>query len=189
MKFLLLFLCLFFSQVEFVFSQLHMKIKDLRVKQIVFDIGNEFEAMDYGPEIDVACLITNPTDSIYTLQLSTDSLNLDKLADIRYVFNYRGRIYRTFTDEIFWSFRGIIGKDTLDMMPPRVDIYPHQSIELFFSTHLLAFTSFTDRLDYTCLLLEILPTFRIYYKDPALSMISTEIMGVTLDDSCIKFSE
>lgn len=185
MKFLLLFLCLFFSQVEFVFSQLHMKIKDLRVKQIVFDIGNEFEAMDYGPEIDVACLITNPTDSIYTLQFSTDWGQIDKLADITYGFTYRGYEHKKNNNNVFWTFGGIIDKDTLEVMPPHLNIYPHQSIELFFSNDALFSTSIVNnQQEYMCLLLEILPTFRIYYKDPGLSMVSTEIMGVTLDDSC-----
>ncbi|WP_418500693.1 hypothetical protein [Culturomica massiliensis] len=184
MKFLFVFLFTFLIQTDLVFSQLRMKIKDLHIKHFVFEHAERGDE-SRGPEIKVTCLIINPTDSIYTLQFSTDWGQIDKLADITYGFTYRGYEHKKNNNNVFWTFGGIIDKDTLEVMPPHLNIYPHQSIELFFSNDALFSTSIVNnQQEYMCLLLETLPTFRIYYKDPGLSMVSTEIMGVTLDDSC-----
>lgn len=164
--------------------QLQMKIKHLHISNVISKPGVEnWNFYQNGPNFEFVFQIDNRSDTTFVLPLFNDPEQYSMIGDFLYCFNYHGKKYVQYSYVMFEIFSGVIGKDTLEMLPPTVTILPHQSIEIWTYPQFLTMTPVLKSIknNYTYDLLELLPTLKVYYDRPDFTLIATEIQEVSVD--------
>jgi hypothetical protein len=146
------------------FSQIEMRISDIKVSNIKYDpnANKIVEGDDDGPKISFTCIFSNVGENVIKL--------LPKKSKMELIFNYKQKNYSIdFIQN--WPFQE---KDSLIIERKKTE-----KIEFFFA-YLLLGTSLWIRLedsgvhDFTTIVQELLPTLRMHYKDPKNEFFSTK---------------
>ena len=192
-KYIVLFY-LFVSGSTVGYSQLTMVVKDLSVCNVVIPEDADSDVFEVGPIFRVTCVIENRTDTIVTLYLKRLKSYIDD-ASLYYYFTFQNKEYKSngWCDPYWNGFSGILGNDTLDLLPPSVILNSGDSVTLYdyayiFSNDPLLIKGY-GVMDYTDRILEILPTLKIYYVDSHLTLEASKILNVSLIDSCRESQE
>lgn len=167
------------------YGQLQMKIKYLHIKDVICQSGvDDWDFRQSGPILELVCLIENKSDSVFVFPVSEDPEQWVHIGRFLYNFSYKGKKYMEPSgNDMFSEYSGVIGRDTLDTLPPTIFIQPHQTIELWTYAKFFSLLPFWDanKNDYTRELLEILPTLKVRYETPKFTLFTTEIMNVSVD--------
>lgn len=161
-KYLLTFI--FFVCIMNLYSQVKLEIAELNVSNIKPNLRDEIydEEETDGPYIYIKCAFFNESDSVILLSPSK--------AKIEILFNYRATDYYV---DVF----------ALPFMDNDSVLITSKGIKKFeLGTYLLLGTPLweEEKSDYTMILIEILPTIRVHYKDPYLSFFSSRIWEVNI---------
>ena len=187
-KYIVLFY-LFVSGSTVGYTQLTMVVKDLSICNVVIPEDADSDVFEVGPIFRVTCVIENRTDTIVTLYLKQFKSYIDD-ALLYYHFTFQNREYKdSGRCNPYWNgFSGILGNDTLDLLPPSVILNSGDSVTLYDHACILSKSSLLIKdygvMDYTDRILEILPTLKIYYVDSHLTLEASKILNVRLIDSC-----
>lgn len=192
-KYIVLFY-LFVSGSTVGYTQLTMVVKDLSICNVVIPEDADSDVFEVGPVFQVTCVIENRTDTIVTLYLKRLKSYIDD-ASLYYYFTFQNKEYKSngWCDPYWNGFSGILGNDTLDLLPPSVILNSGDSVTLYdyayiFSNDPLLIKGY-GVMDYTDRILEILPTLKIYYVDSHLTLEASKILNVSLIDSCRESQE
>lgn len=161
MKYIIVILLTFNSMCGI--CQLQMKVKHLYVKNVIQEPGvKNWDFYEHGPEFKFIFQIKNQSDTTFSFPISEDPHQWVHSGEFWYDFNYRGKQYAKFSGIMFEIFSGVVGKDTLDVLPSSISILPHQSIEVWtYPQFLTSIPNLSANDDYTRILLEILPTLKV----------------------------
>jgi hypothetical protein len=155
---------IFFVCVTNVYSQIKFEIAELNVSNIKPNLSDKIynEGETDGPYVHMKCVYFNESNSGILLSPSKSKIEI--------LFNYRGIDYRV--DAIAMPFT-----DNDSLL-----IKSMEKIEFKLGTHILLGTPLwkEKKADYTMILLEVLPTVRVHYKDPYFSLFSSKIERVTI---------
>ena len=192
-KYIVLFY-LFVSGSTVGYTQLTMVVKDLSICNVVIPEDADSDVFEVGPVFQVTCVIENRTDTIVTLYLKRLKSYIDD-ASLYYYFTFQNKEYKSngWCDPYWNGFSGILGNDTLDLLPPSVILNSGDSVTLYdyayiFSNDPLLIKGY-GVMDYTDRILEILPTLKIYYVDSHLTLEASKILNISLIDSCRESQE
>lgn len=149
---------------NYLYSQVECTITNLKIENYIFDEDSYYEEdYAYGPILTLNVKIFNR--GIDTLCITPSKAN------ISFCFNYRGKRYQTNQTCLY---EPITEKSFV--------ISPSAYVEFVISTELLNETNlkYSFKKNYTSLLLCIIPTYKLEYKENNISFISTQINNVEL---------
>lgn len=159
-----LFLFLLLIGVMKLSAQVSFVIKELNVKYIVANLHDEIDIEDEteGPYVVLKCSLTNLDNKDVSFTPSE--------SNVEFLFNYRGRDYSVDVHDLSFFVR------------ENEVINTNEKIEFDLGRRLLLGTPLRDqyREDYSMILLEVLPTLRVHYKDKNLNIYSSRIESVRI---------
>ena len=159
-----LLLLIFFVYIMNLYSQVKFEIAELNVSNIKPNLSDKVynEEETEGPYVHLKCAYFNESNCDVLLYPSKSKMNI--------LFNYRGADY--LVDVVAMPFT-----DNDSLL-----IRSKEKIEFKLGTHILLGTPLwkENETDYTMILLEVLPTIRVYYKDPHSNLFSSKIERVNI---------
>jgi hypothetical protein len=164
MKKFVLFLFLFLVCLFDVYSQLKFEILELEISDIKYQEKNNrgSENEGEGPYIHIKCSMSNEMVKAICILPSKSKLEL--------CFNYNENYYTVYGQSIAFHDRD------------SVILNQNEKVEFEIGSRLLLGTKLWDekRKDYSMILLGLLPTLTVNYKDPNFNFITTKINKVKI---------
>lgn len=147
-----------------LYSQVKFEIAELNVSNIKPNLSDKIynEEETDGPYVQMKCVYFNESNSDILLSPSKSKIEI--------LFNYRGIDYCV--DVVAMPFAD----------NNSLTIKSNEKMEFKLGTHILLGTPLWEekKADYTMILLEVLPTLRVHYKDPYSNLFSSKIGRVNI---------